>query len=451
MESTITDTQKFEDYSSILSLAEKYVAKKHEVINKYPYHVNPIEELHAKETANSRILCAMLRYQHNGEYKILKSFARKFITEFNSKLDIGTNPIIAAEQYRIDLSVREPGKYALIFENKIHDAVLQKNQLARYIRKLQAEEEFRLDQIYIVFLPSSKDYEPNDCSWHDWEECCDKCNQQECSLKYKKPTLREDFKNRYHTVTFRENVLNWLKEDVLPNLTEKEELLKSSVILYIDYLEGLFQLRMNEKNIYMELRDFIVKKLKLDDKVLEGKIDVLQQEEEKINSLRIELENMRVLYMWELIEKKMKPIVENIAKSYELECDLRVYNDGNRTFSIGFKRKDWDLNIIFACFENCGMDLYIGKHNAEAISGYSTYKCINGWSWNKDSSDRENFPHGCMWLNKYEKNRLDLLRDVTVDDGAEFKRFLKDKLYDTLKEIKEHPNEMTMKTNVTEN
>ena len=439
MESTITDTQKFEDYSSILSLAEKYVAKKHEVINKYPYHVNPIEELHAKETANSRILCAMLRYQHNGEYKILKSFARKFIAEFNSKLDIGTNPIIEAEQYRIDLSVREPGKYALIFENKIHDAVLQKNQLARYIRKLQAE--FRLDQIYIVFLPSPKDYEPNDCSWHDWEECCDKCNQQECSLKYKKPTLREDFKNRYHTVTFRENVLNWLKEDVLPNLTEKEELLKSSVILYIDYLEGLFQLRMNEKNIYMELRDFIVKKLKLDDKVLEGKIDVLQQEEKKINSLREELENMRLSYMWELIEKKIKPIVENIAKSYELECDLRVYNDGNRTFSIGFKRKDWDLNIIFACFVNCGMDLYIGKHNGELISGYSTYKCINGWN----SSNREKFPHGWEWLKKYENKISDLLRDVTVDDGAEFKRFLEDKLHDTLKEIEGHPNEITMK------
>lgn len=441
MESTITDTQKFEDYSSILSLAEKYVAKKHEVINKYSYHVNPIEELHAKETANSRILCAMLRYKHNGEYKILKSFARKFITEFNSKLDIGTNPIIEAEQYRIDLSVREPGKYALIFENKIHNAVLQKNQLARYIRKLQTEEGFRLNQIYIVFLPSSKDYEPNDCSWHDWEECCDKCNQQDCSLKYKKPTLREDFKNRYHTVTFRENVLNWLKEDVLLSVNENEVLLRSSVILYIDYLEGLFQLRMNEKNIYMELRDFIVKKLKLDDKVLECKIDVLQQEEEKIGSLCKELENMRLSYMWELIEKKMKPIVENIAKSCELECDLRVYNDGNRTFSIGFKRKDWDLNIIFACFVNCGMDLYIGKHNGELISGYSTYKCINGWN----SSDREKFPYGWEWLKKYENKILDLLRDVTVDDGVEFKRFLEDKLYDTLKEIEGHPNEITMK------
>ena len=197
----------------------------------------------------------------------------------------------------------------------------------------------------------------------------------------------------------------------------------------------------------MELRDFIVKKLKLDDKVLEGKIDVLQQEEEKINSLRKELENMRLLYMWELIEEKMKPIVENIAKSYELECDIRVYNDGNRTFSLGFKRKDWDLNIIFACFVNCGMDLYIGKHYAEPISGYSTYKCINGWN----GGDREKYPHGWEWVKKYKDKVDDLVMDVTEDGGCEFKRFLDGKLCHILKEIKEHPNEMPMKTNVTEN
>ncbi|MBR5850993.1 MAG: PD-(D/E)XK nuclease family protein [Bacteroidaceae bacterium] len=442
MESIITDTQKFEDYSSILSLAEKYVAKKHEVINKYPYHVNPIEELHAKETANSRILCAMLRYQHNGEYKILKSFARKFITEFNSKLDIGTNPIIEAEQYRIDLSVREPGKYALIFENKIHDAVLQKNQLARYIRKLQTEEGFRLDQIYIVFLPSSKDYEPNDCSWHDWEECCDKCNQQECSLKYKKPKLREDFKNRYHTVTFRENVLNWLKEDVLLSVNENEVLLRSSVILYIDYLEGLFELRTNEKEMYMEIKDFIVERLNLNDEDLEGKINVLQKKKENIEKLNGEIEKLRVFYMQELIKEKLEPIVENIAKSKDLQYDLRICYDENRMFCIGFKKGDWDLYILFDCFTTYGMTFYIGKHFLEPISGYSCHKCINGW--NVDD-DKEKYPHGWEWLKKYENKILDLHRDVTVDDGAEFKRFLEDKLYRTLKEIEGHPNEITMK------
>ncbi|MBO7193686.1 MAG: PD-(D/E)XK nuclease family protein [Bacteroidaceae bacterium] len=432
-----------EEIKEIFSLLDDYVSYKREVRNKYPYHVNPIEEIRANENANSRILGTLLRYEHNGEYKILKSFLERMLPEF--RIEKLSKPVIESEQYRIDLSVREAGKYAIIFENKIHNAVLQKNQLARYIEKLHDEEHFSYNQIYVIFMPPTVGYESNDCCWHKFVDgICGKCDNGECKLNYS-PELRKMFKNenRYKKITFRDDLLNWLKEDVLPNLTEKEELLKSSVILYIDYLEGLFQLRMNEKNIYMELRDFIVKKLKLDDKVLEGKIDVLQQEKEKIDSLCKELENMRLFYMWELIEEKMKPIVENIAKSYELECDLRVYNDGNRTFSLGFKRKDWDLNIIFACFVNCGMDLYIGKHNAEPISGYSTYKCINGW--NGDSSDREKFPHGCVWLKKYENKILDLLRDVTVDDGAEFKRFLEDKLYHTLKEIEGHPNEITMK------
>ena len=132
----------------LLKLAEIYAKKLKEIKNRYPYHVNPIEELHANENANSRILCALLRYQIDGEYKILKSFIKRFFAEF--KIDIGVTPTIETEQYRIDLSVRETKKYAIIFENKIHDAGLQKNQLARYIEKLKNEEGFEYEQIYIV-------------------------------------------------------------------------------------------------------------------------------------------------------------------------------------------------------------------------------------------------------------------------------------------------------------
>lgn len=64
------------EYSFLLALADNYIKKRKEVKKKYPYHVNPIEELHANENANSRILCAMLRYQVDGEYKILTFLPR---------------------------------------------------------------------------------------------------------------------------------------------------------------------------------------------------------------------------------------------------------------------------------------------------------------------------------------------------------------------------------------
>lgn len=439
-----------EDVKEIFSLLDNYITHKREVRNKYTYHVNPIEELHANENANSRILGALLRYEHNGEYKILRSFLERVLPEF--QIEKISKPIIESELFRIDLSVREAGKYAIIFENKIHKAVLQKNQLARYIEKLHNEENFSYNQIYVVFMPPTVGYESNDCCWHKYVDgICGKCDNGECKLNYP-PELRKMFKDekRYKKITFRDDLLNWLKKDVLPNLTEKEELLKSSVILYIDYLEGLFQLRMNEKNIYMELKDFIVDKLKLNDEVLEGRIEILQQKKENIDSLSRELENLREFYMQELIKEKLEPIVDNIAKSKGLQCDLRVCHDENRIFCIGFKKEDWDLFILFDCFTTYGMTFYIGKHCAEPINGYSSHKCVNGWNDSGDR-DREIYPHGWEWLKKYENKIEELLRDVTMESGNGFKIFLEDKLNKVLKEIEEYHNEITMKTNVTEN
>ena len=117
-----------------------------------------------------------------------------------------------------------------------------------------------------MFLPSSEFYETNDCCWYKHEECCDYCNG-ECSLK-QNPTileLRKEFEDegRYKKVTFRNDVLSWLKEDVLPYLLYKETLLQASVILYIDYLEGLFNLRKTD-NMSVELEKVIVQQMKLD-------------------------------------------------------------------------------------------------------------------------------------------------------------------------------------------
>ena len=170
---------------------ERLGKDKKKVKEKNSYQINPIEELRANENANSRILCSLLRYKVNGEYNILKSFLAHFFPEvtFNVHADL----IIESEQYRIDLSVRDKkGGYALIFENKIHDATLQRNQLARYIRKLNTEEGFKDEQIYVIFLPSSSYYEPNDCCWYKTEEKCNSC-KGDCLLKDQEPQLRKKY------------------------------------------------------------------------------------------------------------------------------------------------------------------------------------------------------------------------------------------------------------------
>ena len=291
---TETESEHFQQCRDFMYLVNKYIKFKNEEQKKYPYHVNPIEELHANENANSRILCAMLRYQIDGEYKILKSFIDRFIPEI--QFNISSNPVIMPEQYRIDLSVRDKkGGYAIIFENKIHGAVLQKNQIARYVEKLHTEEGFDYKQIYVVFLPSSEFYETNDCCWYKHEECCDYCNG-ECSLK-QNPTileLRKEFEDegRYKKVTFRNDVLSWLKEDVLPYLLYKETLLQASVILYIDYLEGLFNLRKTD-NMSVELEKVIVQQMKLDKNQSEyEKIEIMDNYIKQISVLKNSIDGL---------------------------------------------------------------------------------------------------------------------------------------------------------------
>ena len=434
----------------LLKLAEIYAKKLKEIKNRYPYHVNPIEELHANENANSRILCALLRYQIDGEYKILKSFIKRFFAEF--QIDIGVTPTIETEQYRIDLSVRETKKYAIIFENKIHDAGLQKNQLARYIEKLKNEEGFEYEQIYIVFLPSSGYYEPNDCSWHKEipGKCGDSCNG-ECKLKDQKPELRERFEKegRYQKVTFREDILNWLKEDVLPNLLYKETLLQASVLLYIYYLEGLFNLRTTENNKFMELREYIIKELKLDRNCsIEDKIEELLQKMHSLDELKKEMNNLYDDYRREYIKSRFegfindfKEIIKDVENKFNLITDFKQVPKENFLFSLGFKREGWDLYILFDCYIFGGFYVYIGKHCEETTNGYMNQNyCIPNW----EQSYINNHPHGWKWLIKTDPNNDDFLKSLESNKGERIKEYLMCEIDTILNEIEKHPNEITM-------
>ncbi|HAT61863.1 MAG TPA: hypothetical protein DCS83_04840, partial [Prevotella sp.] len=71
MEKTIDDLSSNDALLKIArELNELYVSKK----EKLPYSINVINELHANENANSRILRGLLQYSHEGNYPIFQSF-----------------------------------------------------------------------------------------------------------------------------------------------------------------------------------------------------------------------------------------------------------------------------------------------------------------------------------------------------------------------------------------
>ena len=236
-----------EEYKKLLAFAEKFRVLMHKEKLLLPYHMNIIDELHINENGHSRILLKLLQFRNTeGDYDFLESLLRyiKGKTRFSkfSRIQI-KSPLITQEEARIDLWVRDrEGGYAIIFENKVYNAQDQEAQLSRYIDKTKAET-FKISNIFVVYL-SSDGQEPDDQSWAGY---------------------KEEFKDRYINLSFRKDILAWLKSDVLPNICTKDIYLNTAVIQYIDYLEGLFLLRTINKQMKMNLESFVTSRFELDE------------------------------------------------------------------------------------------------------------------------------------------------------------------------------------------
>ena len=263
----------FKQYSDLLKMGEMFCRTYKTEKLKLPYHLNIIDELHINENGHSRILMRLFCYRNeNGEYAFLKSFVDyiKSIThseEFKRiKID---NPIITQEIQRIDLWVRDKS-YAIIFENKVYEAVDQDAQLLRYIEKTK-EAGFKEKDIFVIYLPQCY-HEPCEQSWG----------------KYK-----NDFESRFIILSFQEDVLKWLKEFVLPNIRYKDQYLLSAVIQYIDYLDGLFSLRTINKSLIMNLEKLFDEHFELSNCSSDKqRMDVLN---EKISDFEVITNQMRAL------------------------------------------------------------------------------------------------------------------------------------------------------------
>ena len=225
-----------DEYKNLLNFAENFRELMHKEKLLLPYHMNIIDELHINENGHSRILLKLLQYRNTeGEYEFLESLLRyikdKFLYSQFSRIQI-KKPSITQEEARIDLWVRDrEGGYAIIFENKVYNAQYQDSQLSRYIDKTKAET-FKINNIFVVYL-SSDGQEPADQSWGSY---------------------KDDFKDRYINLSFRDDILTWLKNEVISNINEKDVFLDSAVKQYEDYLEGLFLLRTINKQMKMNLK-----------------------------------------------------------------------------------------------------------------------------------------------------------------------------------------------------
>ena len=234
-----------------IDIARELVSLQQHLQADLPYHINLVDAIGADENANSRILAGILSYHDAaGNYDVLKDFTDYFFPNTNLAEMIG-QPTIVTEQLvrndkRIDIYIHEPDKYAIILENKVMDAPEQPHQLANYIEGLN-DLGGANEQIYIGYLPRTNGTFPSDNSW----------------TNRKGKNYREEFQARFHNISFRDELLPWLKQLEIPS--PDTAMLEQSIAVYTDYLEGQFGYRPNEHYIEMKTDEYLAEKLAFTD------------------------------------------------------------------------------------------------------------------------------------------------------------------------------------------
>lgn len=270
--------KKFNDHIDVTNFdgVNEFISSFMKVYNleysKLPYHINILDLIWANENAHSRIFAKLLQQNNGNEFDVLESFLM-YLNRINHDFKQNAKkPKISSESDRIDLLILDK-EYALIIENKIHDAIDQGGQLARYIDRVK-QKGYKEEEIFVIYLTRDDSKTPEDQSW------------QNNGHDYKK-----SFAERYFSLSFKTNILPWLKNYALPNCKVKDVYLKSTMEQYIDYLEGMFNQRKIHKKMNSELQNHIKELLEINESLeinhlkLDRKLSELVKVEDQIKFL----------------------------------------------------------------------------------------------------------------------------------------------------------------------
>lgn len=329
-----------------------------------PYHLNVIDELHINENGHSRILCKLLQYKsQSGEYVVLQSLLAYIAEQNNEYRAIHIKrPLITQELCRIDLWVRDrAGGYAIIFENKVYNATDQAAQLSRYIDATKANG-FTDKQIFVIYL-SQQGSEPAEQSWG---------------------TYRSEYERRYRNLSFRDDILPWLKERIVPILPDKDYILRCAVEQYIDYLEGIFELRTIDKELTMKVEECIKEKLGLTGRVYDD-YRTIRQYQDDINKVLSHLETLKSNVENQMFEGWKIALTEHFP---DLKNKMTLGNRG-RVIFVGINLEieghpvriviDGDTNIYYGIYCIEGKDPKVTSIIENALSPMGRWESNSSW------------------------------------------------------------------------
>ena len=212
------------------------------------------------ENGHTRFLHNLLRYTSNNTLPILNSFMNRFTDKKDIKYKPKQDKIIVNKKFDIDGQDRYPDIYinrigtgngsetiSAIFENKIDDANDREKQVEDYIRGMyrdrhnNCENEGLDNNCYAFYLIADKLSKRSDDDNHDM------FGRQKVSSDVLGRLISDD---HYILLSYKDDILPWLKNEVLVSL--KEKYLTLNIELYIQYLENRFGLREDINSVKLE-------------------------------------------------------------------------------------------------------------------------------------------------------------------------------------------------------
>lgn len=361
-------------YKEIIDEFSKFVNEKQQSI---PYNFNILDEQcgYIVENSHTNILMKLLGYKNYHGYEFLSKFfdyiGWHLKVDSTKGIKIVTEKSIAGGG-RIDGYILQEGNFAIIIENKINGAGNQPEQIQRYVEDVIKE---RREDIWVVYLTKDGQKNPDKASL----KCMRKYGIISSTPKENESDDSDIEGPRYAALNYNEHILPWLKDVIQPCVMQKEVVLNTGLIQYIDFLEGFLGIRKSDAELMEKYKNKLKELLNLEIQKTTGNyknyyqiLDQVKGDLKEVKNLEKADEDLQRIFniidniINELYEDPLTTYYE-ITKKYFTEklgmgnCIFRHPNKSFRYMQI--LDASWPIYVHFEWFPLAVYN-YNKKHNA---------------------------------------------------------------------------------------
>lgn len=321
--------------------------------NGVEYHFNILEEQQGNivENSHTNILIRLLSYRNRFGYIFLQSFCDRFLANFTGNLNGGNiifeteSPLCGTANGRIDGLIYSKDDFAIIIENKINGAGAMPAQLKRYIEDVSKNPKIfsqptknNYKKIWVVYLTREGNEKP------DKDSCDFLINEFGCTIDANGEITGE----RYAALSYSDDILPWLKDEIIPMVPVSDIILYSGLIQYVDYLDRLFGYDYN-KNMSNQIDAFLLDEISGGNSVCQ-KNKMLTELYDEVNERLRNDQYKQYKDLLSALKKSINRINRSlIADFINASCDYFEgnYPNGIRLFNRCFVKHSTDFRFVF--------------------------------------------------------------------------------------------------------